>query len=69
LVEKLAEHWGFRQLPNDGKAVWFALRPSKPPVQAKACTCSTETLGASVMEERVGGSRTIPDIPASRGAR
>ena len=68
LVDKLAEHWGFTKLPNEGKAVWFALRPRKPPVPTKACNCSTETLGSALMAERTGESRATPSIPASRKA-
>src|SRR3954452_15475491 len=34
LVDKLADDWGSRQVPHDGKSVWFALRPRKPPVTA-----------------------------------
>jgi two-component sensor histidine kinase len=54
LVESLSEHWGFRQLPDDGKAVWFTLRPDTPPVQ-DACDCHTEQFDSEV-----------PSIPISR---
>jgi len=56
LVQSLSEHWGFRQLPNDGKAVWFTLRPETPPVQ-DACDCHADRFDSDV-----------PAIPASRAS-
>ncbi|MDX6285790.1 MAG: hypothetical protein QOG53_1275 [Frankiales bacterium] len=39
LVAALAEDWGVRQVPDDGKAIWFALRPDNPPAYAETCDC------------------------------
>jgi len=41
LVQNLSEDWGYQQVPNDGKAVWFMLRPDSPPVH-DACECHAE---------------------------
>jgi anti-sigma regulatory factor (Ser/Thr protein kinase) len=47
LVAQLAADWGVRQIPDDGKGVWFALRPQQPPPYAADCDCSEPTHGAA----------------------
>lgn len=44
LVDRLAEHWGCTQVPDDGKVVWFALRPQRPPVAERECSCDPRVL-------------------------
>jgi anti-sigma regulatory factor (Ser/Thr protein kinase) len=39
LVNKLADSWGYRQIPNDGKQVWFALRPATVRMDEATCRC------------------------------
>jgi anti-sigma regulatory factor (Ser/Thr protein kinase) len=58
LVDLLAERWGSRSLPGDGKAVWFALRPRRPPPTQHSCTCPAEP----------DASHNAVNIPASRNA-
>jgi|SRR5436190_12109975 len=60
LVEKLAERWGCRQVANDGKSVWFALRPGNPPSSMTGCPCP----GESAHDPDEG----VVHIPASRNA-
>jgi anti-sigma regulatory factor (Ser/Thr protein kinase) len=66
LVGALADHWGVRQMPNDGKAVWFALRPRATPQPQSVCTCATEPVGADVLAEMRTGPGAAPAIPFSR---
>ena len=40
LVAQLSEDWGVRQIDDDGKAIWFALRPRRPPAYAESCGCT-----------------------------
>lgn len=42
LVSRLADDWGVRPIPGDGKVVWFALRPVDPPEYSASCTCATQ---------------------------
>jgi two-component sensor histidine kinase len=66
LVSKLAESWGFRQIPNDGKQVWFSLRPSQPPLGDAECQCPRST-GDAVSPPAVIDLDADPArIPSSR---
>jgi hypothetical protein len=69
LVTKLAERWGYRQLPNDGKAVWFSLRPHRSPIPGRACRCRGETLEAALAAEPSTVIDLLDRIPASRDGR
>jgi anti-sigma regulatory factor (Ser/Thr protein kinase) len=65
LVSKLAEHWGFREVPQDGKTVWFALRPRRSQSNRSACACPGETFETALVSDRVSGGTSV-SVPASR---
>ena len=45
LVSLMADAWGVRTLGDEGKAVWFMLRPHEPPAYAEGCSCPVSDVG------------------------
>ena len=68
LVTKLADSWGFRQIPNDGKQVWFALRPATAQLDGATCGCPRSSDGSIDAPPPIHLDAEPPTIPSSRRA-
>jgi anti-sigma regulatory factor (Ser/Thr protein kinase) len=66
LVTKLADSWGFRPIPNDGKQVWFTLRPMTAPLDEATCRCPQSTDGSVDAPPPIRLEPLRPTIPTAR---
>ncbi|MFL6239399.1 MAG: ATP-binding protein [Actinomycetes bacterium] len=66
IVAALADRWGSRSLPDDGKAVWFALRPDGSGALRDGCGCADASVDEGVAPTEPGSAEPRTRIPASR---